>query len=130
MAEECLFEINERTVFPLTVSFFDEDGNPVTPTAATYRIDDEINRTNLLSATLFPSLSTAVDIWITDDQNRIIKERSKSEVKTVTVEFDYDSVNGSTHGTAFYKYRVINLYGVTTVPSASVSPSASASPSV
>lgn len=129
MADTCLFEVTERSDFPLAVSFLDEDGVAVTPTAATYRIDDQQNRTNLLPATSFPSLASSMDLWMESDWNRIIRSRSKYEIRVVTVEYDYDSGVGSKHVTSQYKYKVLNLYGVVDVPSASVSPSASASPS-
>lgn len=130
MANECLFEVSERTAFPLAVSFIDENSEPVTPTSATYRIDDEASKTAILPVTSFPSLNTTVDLWITSDQNFIVKPRSKYEIRTVTVQYEYESDNGPTPATAQYKYKVVNLYGVVDVPSASLSPSASASPSV
>lgn len=130
MAEDCLAEINERSTFVVAASFFDEDSVAVVPTAATYRVDDESSRTNLVPSTSIGSLSTSVDIWITSDQNRIVRSRNPFEIRTVTVEYDYDSDNGPAHGTAQYKYKLLNLYGVVDVASASVSPSASASPSV
>lgn len=128
MAEQCLDERNERSTVIVTVSFLDEDDVPVTPDSATYRIDDEENRRSILPATAIGGLSTSVDIVITSDQNYIIRPRSDYEIRTVTVEFLYDS--GTKRGTAQYRYKLINLYGVVDVPSASVSPSASASPSV
>jgi hypothetical protein len=124
---ECLDEFNERSSITVRVSFFDEDNVAVTPDTATYRIDDESNRRNIQPATAIGSLSTFVDLEITGDQNFIIRPRNKSEIRTVTVEFDYGS---GKHGTAQYRYNLINLYGVVDVPSASVSPSESASPSV
>lgn len=130
MAQECLFEVNERTAFPLAVAFLDEDSLPVVPTSATYRIDDEANRTNIQPSTNFPSLASSVDLWITSDQNFIIRPRSVYEVRTVTVSYSYESDNGPTPATAQYKYKLVNLYGVVDVPSASLSPSSSASPSV
>jgi len=130
MANECLFETTERSTFPITVSFLDENAVAATPTAATYRLDDEASKVNLVPVTAISPLSTAVDIWITSDQNRIIRPRSKSEIRTLTVEFDYESENGPAHATAEYKYKLVNLYGVLDVPSASMSPSSSASPSV
>lgn len=129
MADECSFTISERTAFPLRVSFLDEDDVATVPTSATYRIDDEKNRTNILPETAFPSLASSVDLWITSDQNFIIRPRSKYEIRTVTVSYVYESDNGPTPVTQEYKYKVLNLYGVVDVPSASVSPSASASPS-
>jgi hypothetical protein len=130
MANECLISVNERTEFPLAVAFFDENSEPVVPTSATYRIDDEASKTAIVPVTNFPSLSTLVDLWITSDQNFIVKSRSKSEIRTVTVQYIYESENGPTPATAQYKYKVLNLYGVVDVPSASMSPSSSASPSV
>lgn len=130
MANECLFEANERSAFPIAVSFLDENGDPVTPTAATYRIDNEASKTAILPATSFPSLAASVDLWITSDQNFIVKPRAKSEIRTVTVQYTYESENGPTPATAQYKYKLVNLYGVVDVPSASLSPSGSASPSV
>lgn len=130
MADECLFSANERSDFVIAVSFLDEDGIAVTPDAATYRIDDELNRRNIQPATTFPSLDTSVDLWITSDQNHIVRSRNKSEVRVVTVEYDYTSDDGAKHATAQYRYKLLNLHGVVDVPSTSVSPSASASPSV
>lgn len=130
MANECLFEVNERSAFPLRVSFLDEDGVAVVPTSASYRIDDQKNRTNILPLTALGSLSSAMDIWITSDQNYIIRPRSVYEIRTVTVSYVYESDNGPTPATSQYKYKLVNLYGVVDVPSASLSPSASASPSV
>lgn len=130
MADECLDTCNERSQLAITISFLDENSDPVTPTAATYRIDDQASRTSIQSATAISPLSTTVDIIITSDQNYIVRSRKPFEIRTVTVEFDYTSEAGPAHATAQYRYKLINLYGVVDVPSASVSPSASASPSV
>lgn len=129
MSEECLDSYNERTSITLTVAFFDETDTPVTPDTATYRIDSvNGNRgTAVVPTTSIGSLSTTVDLEITSDQNQIIKQRLPYEVKVVTIEFSYGS---GKHGTAEYRYKVLNLYGVVNVASPSVSPSASASPSV
>lgn len=129
MAEECLDSYNERTTVMLTVSFFDEDEAPVTPDSATYRIDSlqGTRGTAVLPATPISPLGTTAELEITSDQNQIIRQRNTFEIKVVTVEFVYDT---DKRGTAEYKYKVLNLYGVVNVASPSVSPSASASPSV
>jgi hypothetical protein len=127
LATECLDSFNERATVVITVAFTDDDGVAVTPDSATYRIDDRASRTNILPATAVGSLASSVDLTITSEQNAIIRSRKPFEIRTMTVEFDYD---GSTkHGTAQYEYKLVNLYGVVDVASASVSPSASASPS-
>lgn len=127
MTDECLDEVNERSTSIVTATFRNEDGALVIPDAATVRIDDEKRRTNIRPVTALGSLASAIDIEITSDENHIVRPRSKYEVRTVTVEYDYD---GSTkHGTARYQYKLLNLYGVVDVASPSTSPSASASPS-
>lgn len=126
MADECLDEFNERTTIIVTVAFTDENEDPVTPDAATVRIDDEKRRTAIRAQEAISPLSTEVDIEITSDENYLIRPRAKYEIRTVTVEFDYGA---DKHGTSQYKYKLLGLYGVVDVPSASVSPSASASPS-
>ena len=127
MVDECLDECKERSTWLIDVDFFDDDGVAVVPSAATVRIDDEKNRTVIRPETAIGSLATTVTIVVTADENYIIKPRAKSEVRTVTVGFDYGA---GRHGNSVYKYKLINLYGVVDVPSASMSPSASASPSV
>jgi len=126
MPNECLVEFNERSSIVITVTFLDENNNEVEPDAATYRIDDEATGTNIQPATAISPLSESVDLVITSDQNFIIKPRNRFEIRTVTVEWDYATAK---HGTAQYRYKLLNLYGVVDVPSASLSPSSSASPS-
>lgn len=128
MTEPCLDENNERSTYFVTVSFIDEDGNPVTPNAATYRVDRPELKIAVLAATAISPLGTTADLELTEEENRIYKQRNSSEIQEVTVEFDYDS--STKHGTGKYRYRILNLYGVVPVASASMSPSASASPSV
>jgi hypothetical protein len=126
MANECLDSYNERATVVLVVTFTDDDGALVTPTAATYRVDDEASRTSIVPVTAISPLDDTVELKITSDQNYIVRPRNKQEIRTVTVEFDYGSGD---HATGVYKYKLVNLYGVVDVASASVSPSASASPS-
>jgi hypothetical protein len=126
MPNECLDSFTERSTVVLTVAFTDDDGAAVTPDAATYRIDDRASRTSILPASSIGSLASSIDLTITSEQNAIVRPRKAFEIRTITVEFDYDS---GKHGTAQYEYKLVNLYGVVDVASASVSPSASASPS-
>jgi hypothetical protein len=109
MADECLDIVNERSAWPVTAAFTDDNGEPVTPTGATYRVDDEASRTNIVPVTSISPLSSSVDIVVTSDQNFIIRRRKKYEVRTVTVEFDYSSSHGPAHATGQYKYKLLNL---------------------
>lgn len=127
MSDECLDEVNERSSSFITVSFFDENGDPVIPSAATYRIDRPAQKIAVLPVTSIGSLGVTAELEITSEQNRIYQQRKPSEIAEITTEWDYGSP--LKHGTAKYRYKVLNLYGVRPVASASMSPSASASPS-
>ena len=102
--------INERTTLFLTISFFDEDGDPVTPDSATYRVDYKPTQTAIVPVTNLTGLSTTKDIEITSAQNAMINGNHRIETHKVTVEFTY---NTSRHGTNEYEYQIRNLYGVT-----------------
>lgn len=138
MADECLDECKERATWFVDVAFFDEDGVPATPTAATVRIDDVTRPrqgVEIRGQTPILSLASTITIRVESSENRILNSRRPFEVREVTVEFDYLADSGSAHGVTSYKYKVINLYGVplpsspSQSPSESQSPSASASPS-
>lgn len=126
MVDECLDEVNERSTSVVTVTFRDEDDALVTPSAATYRLDDKQRRTVILDDTNIGSLSTSVDIEITPEQNRILRPRAAFEIRTLTVHYEWGS---GREANSEYRYKVINLYGVNPFGSPSTSPSSSASPS-
>lgn len=122
-----LTSYNERTTLILTVNFFDEDDLPVVPDSATCRIDDVASGTVIRAKTAIGSLSSSVELEVTQDENRNLNSDLCLETRIVTVEFNY---NAGRHGTNEYRYQVKNLYGVqSSSPSASISPSASASAS-
>ena len=118
--------VNERTSSTVTVSFFDEDSVAVTPTSATYRIDDVTSGGAVKASTALTSLGTTKAIAVTKDENKIISEAHAFETRRMTVEFKYDT---DKQGTSEFLWRVKNLPGVSTVSSASASTSASASAS-
>src|SRR5689334_1340788 len=98
---------NEKSTMPLVVSFFDDSGAPVTPNTATYRIDDQMSGTAILASTSITGLSTVNELIVTSTQNRILNDANVQELRSITVEFDY---NGSTrHGTAEYVYALKNM---------------------
>ena len=103
--------VNEKTSITLTVTFRDENGALVVPSAATYRLDDVGSQTAILAATAL-SLASSVNVLITSTQNRILTSTNQSESREVTVEFDYTGGLGAMHSTDKYAYEVLNLYGV------------------
>ena len=103
--------VNERTTSIITVAFFDEDEAAVTPSAASYKIDDIGSSTAILASTAIGALDTTVDLTITAAQNAILSETNLYESRKVTVTWTY---GGGKQGTNEYIYRIKNLSGVTT----------------
>jgi len=84
------------------MTFTDETGAAVTPTAATYQIDDE-SGTNIVAA---DTVFTPPDITITANENRILDAAKSGEKRTVTVKWTYGTGKS---GAAEYVYIIKNL---------------------
>ena len=101
--------VNELTTLLVTVNFWDEDGLPVTPTSATYRIDDEGSRTAILAETAISGLAASVTLEVTTTQQAMVNANTAKEQHVLTVEWDYGS---GRHGTDECAWFVKNLKGV------------------
>lgn len=99
---------NERNTIPVVVSFFDDVGDPVTPSSAAYRIVDKRSGAEVLASTPLTGLSTTKEIIVTEAQNAILSARHASEIKALAVVFAYGS---GRQGLAQYEWETINLYG-------------------
>ena len=97
--------VTEGSTSWLTLSFFDEDGNPATPPSARYRIDDVSSWTEIKATTTFIPTEVTYTIKSTPSENRIIDDSRMNEQRLVTVEWT-DGVNERTD---YYEYYVINL---------------------
>lgn len=96
--------VNEKIDSTLTASFKDEDGNPITPSSGSYRIDDD-SATEITGDTAFTPTGSSYDISISANENRILDATKSSEKRTVTVTFQY----GGKQGVEEYRYLVRNL---------------------
>jgi len=101
---------NENSTVIVNAAFVDEDGAPVTPNAAKYRVDDHASETAIVALTAISPLSTAVDIEIPGSANKMVDTTKRTEVRKVTVQFTYGS---GRRGTAEYRYELVNLQFVT-----------------
>ncbi len=100
--------INERTTYFVTVTFKDEDGTLVVPSAAFYSLYCETTGTEILAEGAFPTpLASSKEIEVTYVQNKIQVSTNAKEQKLMTVRFTYDS--GASQGTAEYRWVVQNL---------------------
>jgi hypothetical protein len=98
--------VNERSTSIVTLTFRDETGAQVTPSAGTYRIDDAASGTEIRASTPFTPSGSTHDIMITDEENRILDVTRNIEERIVTVSFTYGV---GKKGSGEYRYSVKNL---------------------
>jgi hypothetical protein len=109
-------EVNERSTWFTTVSFTDENGDPVVPATATYRIDDVGSGQQVRDTTDIDPLETESQIMWEPSDTEILDEANAYETRRMTVSWTYTtaaspSVDGV--GNAEYLLNIINLRGVT-----------------
>jgi hypothetical protein len=97
--------VPEKSTAVLTVSFKDENGNPVTPSSGSYRIDDVASGEEVTADTPFTPVGSSHDIEITPAENAM-QGTGLSEDRRVTLSFTY---SGTKQGKAEYIYRLKNL---------------------
>lgn len=98
--------VSERSTSIVTLTFRDESGALVTPSAGTYRIDDAVSGTEIKSETVFTPAGSSHEITITDAENRILDDARNVEERIVTVTFTYGA---GKKGMGEYRYGVKNL---------------------
>lgn len=102
---------NERSTWITNVAFTDENGNPVTPSAAEYRIDDVGLGIEIRGDTDISSLAENIDIEWTPSDTTILDQTRAYETRCMTVKWSYA---GSKQNTGKYLLDIVNLKGVTT----------------
>ena len=93
----------------MTVSFFDENGNPMTPTTVDYRIDCMTTGRAVQPWISAGAPASVMTIVVTASQNAIINEGDSYETKCVTVRANFSL---PTEFTSQYLYQVENLPGI------------------
>lgn len=100
--------VNERSSSQATVTFLDTSRAALTPASARYRIDDiTCGKREILDWTAISSPSSTETITITAEQNRILGDANKRELRQVTIE-------ATSAGQPFrevLQYEIINLKG-------------------
>lgn len=87
-AENIKDEVDEGETARYRIPFRDEDGSPVTPAAATYRIDDRYSGQAVVAATPFTPASSTFDIDIPASATGIINRRNPWEIRVLTVSWN------------------------------------------
>ena len=101
--------VPEKTTSYLTVSFFDKNGLPVTPTTVTWRAID-VGTGNVLKTETSITPGTAVEIAIGATVNLIVTAANEEETRRIIIHATYgtsDELNDQ------YDYIVKNLSVIT-----------------
>lgn len=103
----------EESVYAITVSWLDEDGSPVTPSAATWTlVDSSGNVINSRSAVTISSLSTSNTIVLSGDDLAVTQAHDFQ--REVVFIFTYTSATlGAVTGKQAVRFTIDNLWGVT-----------------
>jgi hypothetical protein len=101
--------INEKTTATLSLDFLDENGQPVTPTSGSYRIDT-IAGAVVKAATPFSPTGSTHKIVLSVADNTPVDALLLTEPRVVTITWLYGT---SSQGTEEYRYSVRNLKNVT-----------------
>ena len=98
--------INERTTAWLAISFFDELGNAITPSALTYSIHCLTTGNVVLPDTQLSLLASVMSVQLTSSQNSMQNASNLQEFRRLTVAAAYGD---GAETTAEYDYVVRNL---------------------
>jgi hypothetical protein len=110
--------INQGSTYVLGLTFRDENGNAVTPSAGRYRIDNEggnaISGNNTTAWVAFTPSGNTHDITISSNQNAFVSNSSDREERIVTAEFTYGA--GNNKQTDEYRYMIKRIDNFLDIP--------------
>jgi hypothetical protein len=99
-------QVTEGQTAYITISFEDELGVAITPSAFTYYVNDLLSGTQLATGTVSsPGVSSYV-FTLTPDMNNILNNTEALEEHVLTIDATYE---GSKHVTGDYHWNVENL---------------------
>lgn len=101
--------LNEASTGWITVNFFDKDGEPATPLAASYWITDYESDTEITSSTEITPLDVSVEVKIVPAETAIVDTALSLEKKIMTVTAEFGTADVFNEEYIFY---VKNLHYV------------------
>ncbi len=104
-----MLSINEQSALFLTFTFTDENGAPLIPTSADWRLDDLTNDVEVVPWTSLTPAST-IQVTVSAQDNLIATQTNVHEKRVATVRMNEGL---STEANERKFYRIKNLKGVT-----------------
>lgn len=102
--------VNEGSTAYLTVAFFDEDGDALAPTSATWQVHDVRSGQVMQAEASIAPISASVTLTVPPAANAIVTAANERETRRVTIKAAYGTGQAIN---AQYDYEVINLTYVT-----------------
>ena len=100
--------VDEATTPVFAVAFTDENDDPVTPLAAWWRLEDVSSGDLITDDTIITTLSTSVDITLSEFETTIMDKTQFFETKRLKVEWNFGSGKA---GRTEFLFRVKNMRG-------------------
>ena len=100
--------VNEKSALYMTMTFKDENGDPLVPAKVEWRLDDLTNDTEVVGWTNIPSPASTMTFVIPGDNNTIEDETHVKEQQVFGIRVDEGGV-GEAHEELVYS--VLNLTG-------------------
>lgn len=98
--------INEESSADVFINTFDNDGNPITATTLTYRVDDLKSGTEIIPKTTVVPDSSTYHIPLTSTNNKVVNSVGADEVHVVTYKFTYPV---DKEGTGRLRFKIDSL---------------------
>lgn len=99
--------VNEKSPIIFTVVLTDEEGAPLVPSTAEWRVDDVLSSTEVVGWTNIPGPTDTLIVTVAGEYNMIIDEENTREGRVFGIRIN-DGLEGEAHDE--YKFHVLNLF--------------------
>lgn len=100
--------VNEQSPLCITLTFTDENGDPLVPSTVEWRLDDMELDTEVVAWTNLITMASTMAMTIPADNNVIVDETKIREARMYGVRIN-NTMQSEAH--AQFKYHVLNLIG-------------------
>jgi hypothetical protein len=100
--------INENSSITLNLTYFDDEGQSITPEDVTYKIYDKSSKTYIVNNGTLTALLGESTLIISAARNAMVNTNLKSETRIVTITWTY---NGTETDVTQYIYKINNIEG-------------------
>lgn len=101
--------VNQDSPLYMSLTFTDEDGDPLIPTTVEWRLDDREDDSEIVDWTSLSSPAASMSMVIPGSNNSIVDETKNRERRTYGIRVD-NTLAGE--GYEEFHYHVVNIFGV------------------